>query len=26
MVRTTIQATAADGLESMRPPQQVAAE
>jgi alpha-ketoglutarate-dependent 2,4-dichlorophenoxyacetate dioxygenase len=26
MVRTTISATAADGLESMRPPQQVAAE
>jgi alpha-ketoglutarate-dependent 2,4-dichlorophenoxyacetate dioxygenase len=26
MVRTTIQATAADGLESMRPPHQVAAE
>ena len=26
LVRTTIQATAADGLESMRPPQQVAAE
>ena len=26
MVRTTIQATAADGLESMRPPQRVAAE
>jgi alpha-ketoglutarate-dependent 2,4-dichlorophenoxyacetate dioxygenase len=26
MVRTTIQATAADGLEAMRPPQQVAAE
>ncbi len=26
MVRTTIQATAADGLEGMRPPQQVAAE
>jgi alpha-ketoglutarate-dependent 2,4-dichlorophenoxyacetate dioxygenase len=26
MVRTTIQATAADGLESMRPPRQVAAE
>ena len=26
MVRTTIQATAVDGVESMRPPQQVAAE
>jgi len=26
MVRTTIQATTADGLESIRPPRQVAAE